>query len=409
MACNEPGGFVAQVKEVFSKIGDILAAAVSMESVRSMTTVTGDAGTEVAYDGETNILTVPKGDTGAQGVPGADGADGAQGVPGADGVGDFIDSSIAMSSDDSALGSVTDGTGGAIAVGENALASATTPSNNIAIGPHTLRSLNGNSQNVAIGYEAASFVEGYSNTALGTFALKGISVASIGNLNVGIGVSAGTTIKGGDKNTLIGSYAASNLTTGNMNTHVGYNSGSQSSGGGDGTGDNNTTLGYMSGTTLTTGYGNVFIGNRAGSTTDYRTVNNKLIIANNQNDNLIEGDFLEKTLDLDATVTVNKALIGLISTVAYGATVNIDMPLSNRFRCALNGNITVGLPTNIVEGQGGFIYLEQDATGGRVASWNAIFDFDEAPTVDTAANKINVYAYEVYSSSIIFIRHVRDI
>ena len=77
-------------------------------------------------------------------------------------------------------------------------------------------------------------------------------------------------------------------TTGKRNTAVGsgtlYNNTE---------GEKNTAIGEEAGASNTTGSGNVFIGNQAGNNSNYSTVSNKLIIANNNDSSLIRYSALD--------------------------------------------------------------------------------------------------------------------
>ena len=60
----------------------------------------------------------------------------------------------------------------------------------------------------------------------------------------------------------------------------------------------------------------------------------------------------------------------------------------------------------MVSGQGGLFYIKQDATGGRTLSFHAIYKFMDTYTEDTSANKVNVFAYDVYDSSNIIVSYL---
>lgn len=105
------------------------------------------------------------------------------------------------------------GSGADVAVGNSALASAASSSNNVAIGSYSLQDCVG------------SGIDGIYNTAVGS--------------------TAGTNITTGSNNTIIGNFSASSLTTGNNNTVVGSNASTASA-----TSNNSVTLGNASITTL---------------------------------------------------------------------------------------------------------------------------------------------------------------
>ena len=96
-----------------------------------------------------------------------------------------------------------------------------------------------------------------------------------------------------------------------------------------------------------------------------------------------------------------------ISAVTYAATIELDMDTSLNFSTTLTGNVTLGNPINMDDGevQTGIIILTQDATGGRTVSFGTNWYSKGSSTPNTAANKINIYRYTVISSTIILYEH----
>ena len=60
---------------------------------------------------------------------------------------------------------------------------------------------------------------------------------------------------------------------------------------------------------------------------------------------------------------------GEITALTDGATITIDMADSNNFSVTLAGNRTFANPSNDTAGQSGSIFITQDGTGSRTASW----------------------------------------
>ena len=162
------------------------------------------------------------------------------------GIGSFIDTSIAISSDGSALASDTDGTS----------------ANNIAIGTNTLTSLTNGTLNIAIGSSAlqSATIGANWDTAIGFEA--GLSVTD-GSFNVLLGRETGKSITTADYNVAIGDNALhGNLTsklTGSYNIGIGNQTGYNLT-----TGQYNVLNGYKAGYSLTSASDNVFIGKEAG-------------------------------------------------------------------------------------------------------------------------------------------------
>jgi hypothetical protein len=131
-------------------------------------------------------------------------------------------------------------------------------------------------QITAVGYQAGYACTGGKNTAIGTNALRGVSVGVpvSGTQNTAVGYQAGYRISTGTSNTAIGTDALVLNTTGESNTCVG-------NGSGDGitTGGANTCIGYgAGGTNLTTGTFNVCIGFSA--TPSSTSVSNTVTLGN---------------------------------------------------------------------------------------------------------------------------------
>ena len=90
-----------------------------------------------------------------------------------------------------------------------------------------------------------------------------------------------------------------------------------------------------------------------------------------------------------------------ITTLTDGATVTPDFNDSNNYVLVLGGNRTIANPTNITAGQSGSIFITQDATGSRTASWGSYWDWaaGTAPTLSTGANQVDRIDYIVRSST----------
>lgn len=113
---------------------------------------------------------------------------------------------------------------------------------------------------------------------------------------------------------------------------------------------------------------------------------------------------------LDKNNIFNKAQRGSILELLYSPTLEINLNESNRFKCTLTGNITISNPTNIVEGQGGIIYIKQDSMTYKTVSWGTNWKLlSTIPTEDRVVNKINVYAYEVYDSNTIVLSYIGSV
>ena len=117
-----------------------------------------------------------------------------------------------------------------------------------------------------------------------------------------------------------------------------------------------------------------------------------------------------------ATETTNGQVVtggvrGAITTLTDAATIAVDMDDNNNFKVTLGGSRTLGNPTNVVEGQTGFIEVIQDGTGSRTLSYGSNYRFvgGTAPTLTTTASSKDVLAYAVLSDEKIMITAHLDV
>jgi len=103
----------------------------------------------------------------------------------------------------------------------------------------------------------------------------------------------------------------------------------------------------------------------------------------------------------NGVVTIQNGAVAVIGTLTDAATITPDLAADCNFTVTLGGNRTIANPTNITAGQSGSIFIVQDATGGRTASWGSYWDFPggTAPTLSTAANAVDRVDYIVRSST----------
>ena len=117
-----------------------------------------------------------------------------------------------------------------------------------------------------------------------------------------------------------------------------------------------------------------------------------------------------------ATETTNGQVVtggvrGAITTLTDAATIAVDLDDNCHYKVQLGGNRTLGNPTNAVEGQTGFIEVEQDSTGSRTLSFGSNYRFvgGTAPTLTTTASARDVLAYAVLSDEKIMITAHLDV
>ena len=92
-----------------------------------------------------------------------------------------------------------------------------------------------------------------------------------------------------------------------------------------------------------------------------------------------------------------------ITALSDGATITIDMATGLHHSVTLGGNRAFAAPTNQAVGQSGSIFITQDGTGSRTASWNAAFKWagGTAPTLTTTAAAVDRIDYLIKSSNVI--------
>lgn len=92
-----------------------------------------------------------------------------------------------------------------------------------------------------------------------------------------------------------------------------------------------------------------------------------------------------------------------ITALSDGSTITIDMATACHHSVTLAGNRTFAAPSNQVVGQAGSIFITQDGSGSRTASFNAAFKFvgGTAPTLTTTAAAVDRIDYVILSSNVI--------
>ena len=103
----------------------------------------------------------------------------------------------------------------------------------------------------------------------------------------------------------------------------------------------------------------------------------------------------------DAQLHITKSSLAEVGTVSYNATTTLDLKANQNFVITLTGNITFANPSTAVAGMGGCIFIVQDGTGSRTASWNGYWKWigGTAPTLTTTAAAIDRVDYIVKSST----------
>jgi len=92
-----------------------------------------------------------------------------------------------------------------------------------------------------------------------------------------------------------------------------------------------------------------------------------------------------------------------INVISSATSITIDMALACHHDITMSHNITFAAPSNQAVGQSGSIFLSQDSTGSRTASFNSAFKFvgGTAPTLSTTASAIDRIDYVIFASNVI--------
>jgi len=92
---------------------------------------------------------------------------------------------------------------------------------------------------------------------------------------------------------------------------------------------------------------------------------------------------------------------GEITALTSATTITPDFADSNHFSVTLAHNATFANPSNDTAGQSGSIFITQDGTGSRTASWGTDWEFagGTAPTLTTTAAAVDRIDYVVRSTT----------
>ena len=127
----------------------------------------------------------------------------------------------------------------------------------------------------------------------------------------------------------------------------------------------------------------------------------------NRNGTIADDTDLALKAALASAQSFTAAQRGAFSSLTDGATITADLSLANQFRVTLGGNRTLGVPTNIVEGQQGVIVIRQDSTGSRTLAYAWTFEWagGTAGTLSTPGCSRDqlVYSVEKYATATVTI------
>lgn len=109
---------------------------------------------------------------------------------------------------------------------------------------------------------------------------------------------------------------------------------------------------------------------------------------------------LENVAATDAAQSFVGGQRGTPVALTDAATVAVDLSLANNFTLAINGNRTLGAPTNAVAGQSGYIKITK-TTNGQTLAYNTFWKFEggTVPSLTTANTAVDMFFYTVDSTT----------
>ena len=152
------------------------------------------------------------------------------------------------------------------------------------------------------------------------------------------------------------------------------------------------------------GTGALNIRSQAGSVHILGTASNEFCAKFQPNSNCeFYFDNVKKIETTSGGVSLTGGAAANITALSDGSTITIDMATACHHSVTLGGNRTFAAPSNQVVGQAGSIFITQDGTGSRTASFNSAFKFvgGTAPTLTTTASAVDRIDYVILSSNVI--------
>jgi hypothetical protein len=118
---------------------------------------------------------------------------------------------------------------------------------------------------------------------------------------------------------------------------------------------------------------------------------------------LVGGSVLVETFASPAMATTLEAgaLAPAVVILTDAPTIAVNASLGNDFRVTLNGNRTMGNPSNPVNGEQILFQITQGAGGSFTIAWGGAYDFSGAlpqPTLSTAAGKTDLLGF-IYNAA----------
>ena len=105
----------------------------------------------------------------------------------------------------------------------------------------------------------------------------------------------------------------------------------------------------------------------------------------------------EKLQTKSSGIAITGNATSSVSSLTDGSTITVNFDTASNFTVTLGGNRTFAQSSSNSIGSSGSIFIVQDGTGSRTASFGSAFKFagGTAPTLSTAANAVDRLDYIV--------------
>ena len=209
------------------------------------------------------------------------------------------------------------------------------------------------------------------------------------------------------------SYIVKNNTSGSFNATILIDGGT-----GTAVPQGGSIIVMTDGTTVTDAVDTTALGLGTASTLNFGTSVNELIpvssadvryVAVSTDSTITSAKTFTSATTFSAITTFTSTVVGTgsqaysspVSVAVATSAVVLDFATGNNFTTIINGNVSIANPSNPQPGQSGIIYIRQDGTGSRTASFAANWEFTggTAPTLSTAADARDALIYNVVSAT----------
>ena len=103
------------------------------------------------------------------------------------------------------------------------------------------------------------------------------------------------------------------------------------------------------------------------------------------------------------SATFASKIVNAPTTLSGATSITPNFAINNSFTVTLTANVTLQNPSNATAGQGGTIYLIQDATGSRTMAFGGAYKFPAGtvPVLSTSTSAVDILVYNVRDTSLV--------